>query len=499
MPTISEIEAERAKILEEIENRAKQKAQSGAPEGEAGHSLKDWLKAAQEIMPQVDDKTLITPANSPQFENSAYNANAGLTDRDNDSMDSSLDENPPTSFSAAMRANMNGSRVMPEQPSPSNLSNATKDHSETMNHSNPTSNISVNSKGFSLSALLLQVSLFFIFAIVLYFGYRTMTQEMALIREENRQQIQALREDLSKGELGAESEKTIAEMDKRIQFLESQLSLIQQQLADISQRPQQQIDFSKFNQLSENDQDRIRQGLSINTGISEEVLDEKLRTHNEQLANRLEKRIDHKLQPILQKLSMTAKKTPVTIAAPEEDELIAQPKAPEAPNMKTPKMQQPLLQMVSPKEQEKTASTMDKAEKLFNQTKQQLQTAKEQPKTSQEISSVQTVTEPEITRPEIQGIAQADLDWVSQQTASHYTLQLASMKKAEDLQRIIKKHQLTNTHVLPQIRNNNVNYILIYQSVMNRSEAEKLSADIKKQTGISPWIRKIQDVQKKVK
>ncbi|MDA3807760.1 MAG: SPOR domain-containing protein [Thiomicrorhabdus sp.] len=48
--TISELESERAKILEEIESKA-QSISSGKSSAGENHSLKDWLKAAEEVMP----------------------------------------------------------------------------------------------------------------------------------------------------------------------------------------------------------------------------------------------------------------------------------------------------------------------------------------------------------------------------------------------------------------------------------------------------------------
>ncbi len=51
--TISELEAERAKILEEIESKA-QSISSGKTNAGENRSLKDWLKAAEEVMPATE-------------------------------------------------------------------------------------------------------------------------------------------------------------------------------------------------------------------------------------------------------------------------------------------------------------------------------------------------------------------------------------------------------------------------------------------------------------
>ncbi|QCU90124.1 SPOR domain-containing protein [Thiomicrorhabdus sediminis] len=49
--TISELEAERAKILEEIESKAKNLSNSDAADSAQPASLNDWLNAAEEVMP----------------------------------------------------------------------------------------------------------------------------------------------------------------------------------------------------------------------------------------------------------------------------------------------------------------------------------------------------------------------------------------------------------------------------------------------------------------
>jgi hypothetical protein len=49
--TISELEAERTKILEEIESKAKNMSKQNSTE-EISHTLSDWLAAAEEVMPE---------------------------------------------------------------------------------------------------------------------------------------------------------------------------------------------------------------------------------------------------------------------------------------------------------------------------------------------------------------------------------------------------------------------------------------------------------------
>jgi septal ring-binding cell division protein DamX len=59
--------------------------------------------------------------------------------------------------------------------------------------------------------------------------------------------------------------------------------------------------------------------------------------------------------------------------------------------------------------------------------------------------------------------------------------------------------KLENTKILPQVRGDSTNYILVTGSFKNREGAEVLAKTIKAESGITPWIRKISDLTNKLK
>lgn len=467
MPTISEIEAERAKILEEIENRAKQNA------GNPNATLKDWLNAAKEVMPN-NNQIPATPYENSEINNNLYSADTAFTEND-------FDEDVRTSFSQAMHQETLGNT-----PPPNNTNNALNASSGATSMKN----LQATNGGFSIAALLLQISIFSIFAIILYFGYQNVTQQLVNIQTQTAEQIAALQESVNNTGGTDQIQTTFDQMDSRIAFLESQLTQIQEQLTEIQKQPQQQLDLSQLETLSTEDKTELQQTLAVKMGISEELLDTKLREYNEQLANQLEAKLDKKLQPILRKLNLNPQKTAVTVSTEPEAELISQPLAPQMPDVK-PISEQPLLQMVAPK------ST--KLETTRSENESGVKTIKEiAPVAEIQKPTVETTkTSMEKTISPIKGVSDEDFAWLQNQPKGHYTLQLASMKTAEDLQRLIKSKNLPAAKILPQVRNGQVNYILLMESVLNRAQATNLANSIKKETGISPWIRKFQDIQAK--
>lgn len=62
---------------------------------------------------------------------------------------------------------------------------------------------------------------------------------------------------------------------------------------------------------------------------------------------------------------------------------------------------------------------------------------------------------------------------------------------------VIKK-QLKQTRILPQTRNGVTNYVLIMGSFSDRKLATALAKQLKSESGISPWIRKIKDLSARI-
>lgn len=109
-------------------------------------------------------------------------------------------------------------------------------------------------------------------------------------------------------------------------------------------------------------------------------------------------------------------------------------------------------------------------------------------------------TEPSVPRIEqkvvklIQTQAGYDSEWISDQTPSNFTLQLASMADVSGLKTIISKHDLKDTKIVPQMIDGKKTYVLLSGSHSERTAANQASIEIKKATGINPWIRKMQDI-----
>lgn len=454
MPTISEIEAERAKILEQIENKAKQNAGDPQPA-----SLKDWLNAAQEVVPEEAIDTVNARAQSPKLDtNNAANVDIN-----------------PSSFAQAMQASVSPQANTPNNP-PSN------GNVNTMN------NVPKNSNGFSIAALLLQISIFMIFALILYFGYRDLSLQMQNQQAESMEQINALKETLAQGGLNEESLAQMTQLDERITFLESQLTQIQEQISELYQRPDKGILLQQLENMSTDEQVALNKTLNLSPGLTEEMLDKKLKEYNQQLANQFDQRLDEKLRPILKKLNLKSQQTAVTVSQPDSSESIPEIAEPEAP--KIPRMEQPLLSLVQPK----PATSSDLKSKLSKPV--EMPTI-ESPKSKVATAAIKPIEKPKTVKT-YKGIAAQDIKWIKQQSPENYTLQLASMKSAADLKRLIENKNLKNTKILPQIRNGKTNYILLLDSLENRSLAKKIAGQIKKETGISPWVRKLRDVQNKV-
>jgi septal ring-binding cell division protein DamX len=92
-----------------------------------------------------------------------------------------------------------------------------------------------------------------------------------------------------------------------------------------------------------------------------------------------------------------------------------------------------------------------------------------------------------------------DVVWLKKQPQSNYTLLLASMPVEHSLNTIKSLKKLENTKILPQVRGDSTNYILVTGSFKNREGAEVLAKTIKAESGITPWIRKISDLTNKLK
>lgn len=91
-----------------------------------------------------------------------------------------------------------------------------------------------------------------------------------------------------------------------------------------------------------------------------------------------------------------------------------------------------------------------------------------------------------------------DVKWLVSQPAFNYTLQLASMDERQSIMNMIEKHQLQNTRVIPQTKDGNTRYVLVTESIDSKAQANKIARTFKAEYGISPWVRKIKDLTRRV-
>lgn len=92
-----------------------------------------------------------------------------------------------------------------------------------------------------------------------------------------------------------------------------------------------------------------------------------------------------------------------------------------------------------------------------------------------------------------------DIAWLEQQTGQHFVIQLAAMAQPERLEQIIRQHNLTDVRILPQVRNGQTRYILVNGTYSQRSNAAEQANRFREQTGITPWIRRVNDINGSVR
>lgn len=116
------------------------------------------------------------------------------------------------------------------------------------------------------------------------------------------------------------------------------------------------------------------------------------------------------------------------------------------------------------------------------------------------IAVIENTVAPELPKtPDAPVLAQTeDVKWLLAQNGKNYILQLASMPTEDAAEKVKLKHNFKDAKVIPQERKGVVNYVLVTGSFENKPNAQLLSAKIKKDTGIAPWIRQIEDIARRV-
>lgn len=113
--------------------------------------------------------------------------------------------------------------------------------------------------------------------------------------------------------------------------------------------------------------------------------------------------------------------------------------------------------------------------------------------------SVPRVEEKLVRLVETQSAKEDDgLSWLKQQTPEHYVLQLASMQERAGIEKIIENKNIKNAQIIPQLRDGKQSYVLVLGSYSQRTEANQASIQVKEETKISPWIRRVRDLTSRV-
>ncbi|WP_044406207.1 SPOR domain-containing protein [Thiomicrospira microaerophila] len=91
-----------------------------------------------------------------------------------------------------------------------------------------------------------------------------------------------------------------------------------------------------------------------------------------------------------------------------------------------------------------------------------------------------------------------DVTWLKQQAADNFVLQLASMADRNGIEQVINDKRIQGGRIIPQIRDGRQSFVLVVGSHAQRTQANQMAVDIKEQTGISPWVRRVRDLSGRV-
>ncbi len=417
--TISELEAERAKILEEIENKAQTISGDATPSSKSP-SLKSWLNAAEEVMPA---------SKAP------HNANSKRADKQ-------------------MRTPQNAKSNYQSQvlKTPKNKANKA-----------------------SFFGVLIMLTLLLTLLGVIYIAYSSIHKELQnvlLAHEQSIEKIQSIQTDMDALQkaiaTGGKVELFVALEDK-IFALESQVVALKNQV-DLLATPDSSTSLKKENALADpllvTTADKATQKaaqVADSPLVTQAALEQSLQRYTE----KLEAQIDQKFEKILNYISQNNRGGE---KKEENRNLSLTSDSDRKPNTETnvsdvkkPVIEQPLVQLIKPVEAPKEPKQPDL----------------------------------QATKPPVAHYS-ADVKWLMSEPPMHYTLQLASMPDQNSLQDMVIKKQLKQTRILPQTRNGVTNYVLIMGSFSDRKLATALAKQLKSESGISPWIRKIKDLSARI-
>jgi hypothetical protein len=366
--TISELEKERAKLLEAIEAQANQLSkQRGSSTNEARpHTLNDWLNAAEQVVPtkkepqiryEDDYSSLAKPRNSPRVSEPMFN---------------------PQDF-AEPEVSITQSPQRFAQNKPANKKAKTSASPQAK-----------QAQKASFFGVIIMLSLLMTVVGVVYVAYNAVQRDM--------QQMAAIHSET---------------LDT--------LSNVQIELLAIKEQLEKGSDAEMFDQLI----DRIEiQQTQLQALRQSQV------QASQQINHNVERQIEMRLQAMLTQLSFVE-------SMPVEEVTRVHVSEPDP----IPRVEQKLVRLVEPK------APVDK-----------------------------------------------DVNWLRQQAADNYVLQLASMPERAGVEKVMADKRIQNGRIIPQIRDGRQSFLLVVGSNSERAQANQMALEIKEKTGISPWIRRVRDL-----
>ncbi|MBN2647582.1 MAG: SPOR domain-containing protein [Thiotrichales bacterium] len=499
--TVSELAAERAKILEAIENKAKSMAEPNTQ----GHSLQDWLKAANEVVPET-----ILPNAKGQNRDFANPASKAFSAFEEDGMRGMSAKSTP--YKNTINDAYSPSDSVPNQGfNPTDFADDTLDSVTLSAQAKPEatqhrvnnkvepvvnpyqsqyaaqpSRVSIpapsNGRGFKMLGVAINLTLLLATLGIVGLGYQNMQQDLAQMNAQNEQdraQIETLQTQLQQLPLSAEATLSYtAENQQKMQTLQAQLVELQAQLTQLQTQLKAQQSETASNQRLD----------------AEKALGEKL----EQVMQKLQ--FLESAQATLNKPTIKPFQTTVTVIQPEGAAAqIAEPNVPTVSEVAEPVLSVPssLSSTISPPT---TASVVPPVQK----SAEILPPAKVKPVAS--ISAPSVMDEPRIKPETAAKVAVKDrssqgsqeIVWLQQQPKKHYVLQLASVPDKGSLEKMMRQKKLQNAHILPQVRNGEQGYILVTGSFSSQKEADVVAKKIKSELGITPWRRQMEDLSRRL-
>lgn len=291
--TISELEKERAELLRAIENQAQHISNNRNSEDDLeGHSLKDWLNAAEEVMP-----TKPAPGKN-KGQNSAYSSSS--------SSSKTSSTNGKASFFGVI---------------------------------------------ILLSLLLTILGVLYI----AYNTINKELQEVKEVKETSQTETFQLQESMNKLQQSVATGGTperFVELEQRVLELEAQLETIKKQQIALLAKLEVQA-TTKDNHVSETTTKDIHASIAAmdkvvgpDKVVTESILDEKLKSYT----TGLEQRIDEKLEAILQYLTKgeikPELKDKVLLNGASDSQANHTVSGPEEPKVSMPRIEQPIVKMV---------------------------------------------------------------------------------------------------------------------------------------------------------